>query len=442
MTHKVETHGGTFQALPVRKRGYQVRREASATNAEVRGCYMEMIFRPNELVEAPKIGLTQTITAKEDGKASFDFGVEERAREERRGRANTAGQGDEGRHVDANAGDTNPIYGKKNSTGRGTRLGDGEPQGARGLPTAEWGRRVRLPGGSFDSRDAYLSDKPAMYWRPGQTISERFETTALVVEGPMSGTYLGSVLWGHKTSTTGKTELEPFALGSLGTPSREFMAAAGNWNAQEIVSGGSAALDTPVGGKVVSLGSVEEGGRYKAGTLIATIGPTGGPTHEIRCPSAVIIDTLHVRVGDSVEAGDMIAGVETVKQTIDLPLTSHRTADSMSLDDRQFEERLRVVAQGILQPSTGRPADHKNARFEFRALCREAIRRGEGARDSGLVEHTSGAQSLWEMALRTLGDGNLWPRIYALNADVLQDPRALLGGSSLRMPEPYSPANR
>lgn len=112
MKSKVETHGGTFFAQPVLRRGYEPYYDDKNPKRPVRGCSMEMLFRPNELVEAPKIGLTQTATAKEDGKPFFGFGRDLDEKEKAaRSNKKEKGQGDEGRFVDANAGDTNPLYG-------------------------------------------------------------------------------------------------------------------------------------------------------------------------------------------------------------------------------------------------------------------------------------------------------------------------------------------
>lgn len=330
----------------------------------------------------------------------------------------------------------------KDTPGKGKRLGEGRLQRSEKGPKAKWGWRKRKSAGGVEDEDAYLSDSPAMYWNPGQIVSMLFETTALVVEGPMSGTYLGSVHWGFKTNTVGKVDLEDFKVVSLGTPSRDFVAAAQNWNAQEIRNDDEYKLNTPVGGKVLSTGAIKVGRRYPRRTLMATIQTSDGARHEVRNTLPIIVEEIHVSAGDEVDANEFIIGKHDVGGTIDLPTTSHDTADAYSLDDRQFEERMRLVATGLNAKTRGTAVDQKNARFEFRALCRETIRRGGSARDSGFTEVVGGGETLWEAALRTLGDGDLWPRLFALNADALQDPQALLRGGRLRMPQPFAPKAR
>ncbi|HEX7839096.1 MAG TPA: hypothetical protein VF469_16575 [Kofleriaceae bacterium] len=40
-----------------------------------------------------------------------------------------------------------------------------------------------------------IYDQPKMNWAAGTAMEQVFETAALVMEGPMTGTYLGSVEW-------------------------------------------------------------------------------------------------------------------------------------------------------------------------------------------------------------------------------------------------------
>jgi len=58
-----------------------------------------------------------------------------------------------------------------------------------------------------------------------------FEVTALITDGPLKDTYLGSVEWGWQSDASGIVTLRPFVALASGAPTATFMGAAGVWNA-------------------------------------------------------------------------------------------------------------------------------------------------------------------------------------------------------------------
>jgi len=194
----------------------------------MRGCEVKLLFTPNDLVESPKIGLTQSVTPIKNSAQSA-------VRPEVAARSNTADEGDAGRYHDRAAERTNPIYGMNNPTGADTSLGSGGESG-----NSHWGKRVTKPDTSVETEDAWLWDQPKRSWANGDTLSMTFETTALAVEGDQNGTYYGSVEWGFKVSADDTHELLPFKVVSLGTPTRAFMNSAKHWNDANVDIGGTA----------------------------------------------------------------------------------------------------------------------------------------------------------------------------------------------------------
>ena len=210
----IETYGGNWTTE--RYNPYSV--------GASRGCDIKLAFEPTELVRSPRIALTQTITMNKGGTPYF------MGEDEREDRANTPAQGDEGRHIDRLGGHTSPLYGVDN---------DGTASG-----TSQFGRRVVGPGGAVDKQDAFLEDNPKLNWAAGRPQAQTFETAAISMEGPQANTYYGTISWGVRTDGAGAITLDPLAVVSMGTPSAEFMAAAGNWNNQELnVAGAATATD-------------------------------------------------------------------------------------------------------------------------------------------------------------------------------------------------------
>lgn len=213
----LETFGGQWSTEDYKK----------FTNATQRGCEIKLLFKPNDLVDSPKIGLTQSVTPIKNGSQSA-------VRPEVASRSNTAAEGDAGRYHDRAAERTNPIYGMANPTGADTSLGSGTETG-----NSHWGKRV-VNAGTVDAEDAWLWDQPKRGYSAGDTLSMTFETTAVSVEGPQQGTYYGSVEWGFTVDAADNHTLLPLRVVRMGTPSAEFMTSARKWNDATVDIGGTA----------------------------------------------------------------------------------------------------------------------------------------------------------------------------------------------------------
>ena len=217
-----ETYGGSW-----RTENYK-----QYVKDDMRGCEIKLFFNPNELVESPKVGVTQTCTSKVNSTASY-------IRPEVALRSNTAKEGDEGRHIDRAGGKTNPVYGKANPTGKDKSLGAGEDTG-----NTHWGKRTTDDKGAVTSDEAWMWDEPKKGWEAGDVIELTFEATALSVEGPQKDTYYGSVEWGFKTDNAGNVNLLPFRVVQMGTPTAQFMTSAKKWNDAKVDMGGGKKSDT------------------------------------------------------------------------------------------------------------------------------------------------------------------------------------------------------
>ena len=434
------TSGGDFAAAPY----------TPFTGGSLRGAEIEITFTPNDLVVAPKIGLTQTVKSTKTTTATttnpvtgaptttatttpdYNFGPPtEQA--ERQGRANTSAQGNEGGYIDRTGEKTNPMYGIDNPAS-GTGLG-GTSNSAGG--NGRFGHRTIDPTTrAVDMVAAWMYDRPAMNWTAGQGMEQIFEATALAIEGPMAGTYFGSVEWGARTDpTTGTPTVIPFRVVSPGVPTQQFMASAANWNAQSMWVRDRVVAVGP--GTVASVEALVAGTQYAANTLVMTITTSGGPV-EVRLPAQVTFDSFLVAAGATVTAGQQLAVTRTQQDSVDLPTTAHVTVDPAGLDDAHLEQRMRTLADEILHMDRT-STDYQNKRFEIRALGREAVTRGHDAVDSGHTHTVRSGETLWGIAAAHLGGGPRWTRIMALNAIDLQDPNRIRPGAVLKMPRPYTP---
>jgi hypothetical protein len=237
----VNTYGGQWTTEGTSDLGTRHYRE----NTNHNGVDIHMSFVPGEIVECPKIGLTQSIlnqqatAADPTTLAPYQYGDAEYQQEQRdRGISGAQEGGGQpgGRMIDRAAGNINPLYPTNNPTdatgavNSRAALGD-SPE------VAFWGQHGHRnrTGGSFDVKDAILIDTP---WLPGQLTSQTFETTAVCVEGRMAGTYLGSVKWGYNKDASG-VHVHAFEVASMGVPTSAWMAAAGKWNDATIHVGGT-----------------------------------------------------------------------------------------------------------------------------------------------------------------------------------------------------------
>jgi hypothetical protein len=323
------------------------------------------------------------------------------------------------------------MYGMDNP-GDGTITGATTSSGAN----ARIGHRNVDGSGAVDMAPAWLYDQPKMNWSAGNAIEQIFETAALATEGPMAGTYLGTVEWGVRTpGDTGTPATIPFRVVSMGAPTGEFMASAANWNAQSMWV--RERLNAAGAGTVASLEALVAGTAYPANTLVMTITTGAGPA-EVRMPADATFDGFLVAVGAAVTAGQQLAVVRNQQASADLPTTTHQTVDPASLDDAQLEQRMRELCDEILRMDRT-STDYQNKRFEIRGLGRVAVQRGSDAVDSGHTYAVRSGDTLWGIAANHLGAGTRWTRIMALNVVDLQDPNIIRAGAVLKMPRPYHP---
>lgn len=244
----VETNGGTFDTT-----AYTATNSGAGVGKRV-GAHINLSFKANDLVEADTIGLIQTVKTLRSTKAGGPVNDPSYVPPSSKGLVGNedvslgAKEGDHGRAIDqidsANPGtstlpQTNPFYavGNKDASGANpavvsTTLTDVAPDPANGW--GQHGNHKKLANGAFAPPvPAILDDTPSRKIAfAGQEWEHSFEVTALVADGPMKNTYLGSVAWGWKADATGTAKLspDPITLVRAGAPTSEFMAAAEKWN--------------------------------------------------------------------------------------------------------------------------------------------------------------------------------------------------------------------
>jgi LysM repeat protein len=238
-----------------------------------------------------------------------------------------------------------------------------------------------------------------------------------------------------QTDAAGTPTPMPFRLLSQGVPTAEFMASAGNWNAQSMFVRDRVVAAGP--GTVASLEALAVGTLYPTNTLIMTITTGAGPV-EVRSPIEATFDGFLVAAGAAVVAGQQLAVYGNLQASEDLPITAHATVDPTTLDDAGLERRMRELCDEILHLDRASP-DYQNKRFEIRGLGQVAVDRGTDAVDSGHTYTVRGGDTLWGIAAAHLGGGPRWTRIMALNVVDLQDPNIIRTGAVLKMPQPYHP---
>ena len=59
---------------------------------------------------------------------------------------------------------------------------------------------------------------------------------------------------------------------------------------------------------------------------------------------------------------------------------------------------------------------------------------GEGGWDATQWHEVTKGETLWKIAEHYYGDGNLYPKIFEANKDVLKDPNLIRVGQRLRIP--------
>jgi hypothetical protein len=228
----VDTNGGVFDTSLYNP--FSGSDPTSPTGLSV-GADIDLTFMPNALVEADAIGLTQTVkrlsSPAPGGAVTFPTFTTSRNADLYTRPDGTFGpaidQGDPNRGQPDTLPNTNPLYTVENTPGNvsATLTDVGATPGA-----GQHGFRRKTSGG-FTVQPAVLVDRarhPLQF--PGQEVVNTFEATALVLTGPMSGTYLGSIEWGWEADLKGKVSVFPLRMISAGVPSDELMEAAEIWN--------------------------------------------------------------------------------------------------------------------------------------------------------------------------------------------------------------------
>ena len=264
----VSTNGGSFNNDAL----YSAVSGTGAVGERV-GANIMIDFTANDLVETPAdgIGLVQTVKSVTDRVAATG------ALHATRDQGNTAvtNEADEAGLVAGNGvavdipvhrpgrtdANHNPIYGTGfDRADASTTLQQSNPAAAaaganpavpeRGRPSlggSQRGAHIRNPDRTFQPAiPAKMEDGPGrIIETAGQSFEMTFEVAALVTNGPMANTYLGTVEWGWQSDLHGVVTLKPFAMKSAGTPTAAFNTAAGTWNAATFHTTDAAATAVP-----------------------------------------------------------------------------------------------------------------------------------------------------------------------------------------------------
>ena len=211
----VDTNGGRWDTTVYAPFGPD---RDPVTRARTIGADIRLEFLPNSTMpRGDKIGLIQTVRTITEGLPTFAGGLNDAVAV--RGQ-DTANRDNIGLAIDR-ADDASPIYG---STGRPAK---GKLKNSTNfVPGNQLGKRCWFGA----NEKAKLYDAPRTDAVPNS--SQRFETTAVVLEGSAKGKYLGSISWGY-TYAGGNGAvpvLLPLTLVSLGDPSAAFLEAAQRWN--------------------------------------------------------------------------------------------------------------------------------------------------------------------------------------------------------------------
>ena len=258
---KLATMGGTFdtgqyEAItgPIEVKG--------ADHTQDVGGVIDMSFISNAGVDG-SFGIVQTGKAIRNKQPDYN-----KDRTDLKERMQDASGADPGRFMDRSKFKENPIFGLQNQKGLlgGMEGGLGTDFTSNRDALATRGGRdtvivkeadeenhdISDVGGKVGNRispaiatPASMRDEPARTRHlladhtTGDAIRMEFETAALVLDGTMEGTYLGSVQWGFEIGQADQHGKPlPFEIVSMGTPTPAFMESANAWNDQAIVNTG------------------------------------------------------------------------------------------------------------------------------------------------------------------------------------------------------------
>lgn len=265
----VTTNGGTFTDFGVTANNTG----RFAPNSQ--GADMHIDFAPNALVVGPAASLllVQTVRAHTNQPAT---GAQHTSRDIVD--TNTAPSDPDSTALVASNGSAVDVTPHRRTTdvnhhpGYGVGFGAADPSTtlAGGSPTLGGARRGNpsrdATGTALPALTARMEDRPSRTIdAPGETNEMDFEVTALVTDGPMANTYLGSVGWGWSSNAAGVvTVASPtIRLLSQGAPTSDFVTAATTWNGASMHQGSTTvptvdlplATPTPGAAPTTALGS-------------------------------------------------------------------------------------------------------------------------------------------------------------------------------------------
>jgi hypothetical protein len=223
----IQTNGGAFEAS-------QYESANRASPMPLVGGNMTLSFTPNGLVTTNKhgIALIQMVDSRKDGAVNHPNNRDDY--DEIALGANDRGRA--GSHIDVptaqdgKALSTNPSYAGRSKPGD-QRIDDSETHPSIG----QHGHRI-VNGHDIELQPAVLHDEPRILSAKQQTSYFYFEVAALVTNGPLAGSYLGSVKYGFRKAQNAPAKRDPeqLELVSRGAPSAELIAAATKWNTATI----------------------------------------------------------------------------------------------------------------------------------------------------------------------------------------------------------------
>ena len=202
---------------------------------------MELMFEPNQYVDAELIGMVQTVRSTSlrlrEPIGAHMFEHRRRARGVRK-RSDSRGESGWGTKIDQFPTQTNPLYAAHHRYQADT-LAKTPMDPEHGEPGWHY-----MHNNTLEEHPARLIDKPSV-GKGSNDVKYEFETTALAVKGVQEGTFYGSVKWGFEKKEGVVTEL-PLSLVSNDVPSRVFSRASARWDIAK-TSKGKETLFLPVG---------------------------------------------------------------------------------------------------------------------------------------------------------------------------------------------------
>lgn len=288
------------------------------------GVDIELVFKPEDPVNAEMIGLTQTAKSYQAGSLWGTNPVY--TNDTAKSRAIQSGEA-EGTKIDRLAAYGNPLYAAKAPTAGDTLAA---------TPTeAFWGQHgwhYVDSLGAPQHQDAILKDKPALD-PPGPNAGQTFETTALAVKGTQDGTFYGSVNWGWQTDDNGALSKRQLSVVTTGVPTATFMEAAALWNANP-TSTGAATIGLPTS------------------TL-----PSSTTLPSSRSTSELVIDIARV----TSELAAMLPGIDKTnkefeKKSLEFELAKRNDQPTISLADQEKAAAL-LSTTDLIKRATALPGE-------------------------------------------------------------------------------------